>query len=199
MESCVSGAPSLATDSVYGAAGVAKIDPGAGEIHGDISPGGTAAAIDTEEVDPIAEADVYMAYGRDTQAEEILKEALTKDPSRQPIRVKLLEIYANRKDAKAFEAVAAEIHAATNGEGADWKKALALGAQLDPENPLYGGMADTGGVHAVTDTQRVSAAETAPDLVLDTGGAEKATDVTADLGFDLDLGGEEKKAGAAPV
>lgn len=27
--------------------------------------------IDTDEVDPIAEADVYMAYGRDVQAEEI--------------------------------------------------------------------------------------------------------------------------------
>ena len=192
MESSVIGAPSLATDSVFGAAGGAKVDTGAGEIHGGISPGGVVAAIDTEEVDPIAEADVYMAYGRDTQAEEILKEALTKDPSRQPIRVKLLEIYANRKDAKAFEAVAAEIHAATNGEGADWKKALALGVQLDPENPLYGGMADTGGAHAVTDTQRVSAAETAPDLVLDAGGAAEASP-----GLDFDLGLDEPEHGVA--
>jgi pilus assembly protein FimV len=192
MESSVIGGPSLATDSVFGAAGGAKIDTGAGEIHGDISAGGAAAAIDTEEVDPIAEADVYMAYGRDTQAEEILKEALAKDPSRQPIRVKLLEIYANRKDAKAFEAVAAEIHAATNGEGADWKKALALGAQLDPENPLYGGSAEAGGVHAVTDTQPGAAAETAPDLVLDTGGAAEASP-----GLDFDLGLGEPEAGVA--
>lgn len=192
MESSVIGAPSLATDSVFGAAGGAKIDTGAGEIHGDISPGGAAAAIDTEEVDPIAEADVYMAYGRDTQAEEILKEALAKDPSRQPIRVKLLEIYANRKDAKAFEAVAAEIHAATNGGGADWKKALALGAQLDPENPLYGGSAEAGGVHAVTDAQPVAAAETAPDLVLGTGGAAEASP-----GLDFDLGLGEPEAGVA--
>ncbi len=139
---------------MFGAAGGAKVDTGTGEIHGEFGPGGAAATIEAEEVDPIAEADVYMAYGRDTQAEEILKEALAKDPSRQPIRVKLLEIYANRKDVKAFEAVAAEIHAATNGEGADWKKALALGVQLDPENPLYSGTAEAGGVHAVTDTQR---------------------------------------------
>ncbi len=40
MESSVIGAPSLATDSVFGAAGGAKIDTGAGEIQGDISPGG---------------------------------------------------------------------------------------------------------------------------------------------------------------
>jgi hypothetical protein len=38
--------------------------------------------MEAEEVDPIAEADVYMAYGRDAQAEEILKEALQKDASR---------------------------------------------------------------------------------------------------------------------
>jgi pilus assembly protein FimV len=195
MDSSVIGAPSLATDSVFGAAGGAKVDTGRGEIQGEFSPGGAAAAIDTEEVDPIAEADVYMAYGRDTQAEEILKEALAKDPSRQPIRVKLLEIYANRKDAKAFEAVAAEIHAATNGEGADWKKALALGAQLDPENPLYSGMAEAGGVHAVTDTQPVAAAETAPDLILDAGAAAEAS---PGLDFDLGLGEPEPGVPSQP-
>ena len=59
--------------------------------------------MDAEEVDPIAEADVYMAYGRDAQAEEILKEALQKDANRTAVHVKLLEIYANRKDTKAFE------------------------------------------------------------------------------------------------
>jgi pilus assembly protein FimV len=37
-------------------------------------------SIDTDEVDPVAEADVYMAYGRDAQAEEILLEARQKDP-----------------------------------------------------------------------------------------------------------------------
>ena len=41
-----------------------------------------------------------MAYGRDAQAEEILKEALVEIRSRQPIRAKLLEIYAGRKDAE---------------------------------------------------------------------------------------------------
>ena len=227
MESSVMGAPpSLAADSVFGAAGGAKVDTGAEEAQAGFSQGAAAAAIDTEDVDPIAEADVYMAYGRDTQAEEILKEALVKDPTRQPIRAKLLEIYANRKDAKAFETVATEIHAATNGEGPEWQKALTLGAQLDPGNPLYGGAA---GGEAQTATQVIPQAEAAPDIVLDMGGepeaapgldfdlgtaepapagetqpvavaegvAAPATDVTADLGFDLDLGAEEKKPEAA--
>jgi pilus assembly protein FimV len=96
-------------------------------------------AIDTDEVDPVAEADVYMAYGRDAQAEEILKEALQKDPSRQAVRVKLLEIYAARKDVKAFETTAGEIYAATGGHGPDWEKTAALGQTIDPGNALYGG------------------------------------------------------------
>lgn len=93
--------------------------------------------IDTDEVDPIAEADVYMAYGRDAQAEEILKDALVKDPSRQEIRMKLLDIYAARKDKIAFEEVAADIYAATDGKGPLWEQAAYLGNNLDPENALY--------------------------------------------------------------
>lgn len=100
------------------------------------------AEIDTHDVDPIAEADVYMAYGRDAQAEEILKEALTKTPDRHEIRLKLLEIYAARKNVTSFETVAGELYAALGGQtGAIWDKAAAMGRSIDPHNPLYGGTA----------------------------------------------------------
>ena len=56
-----------------------------------------------------------MAYGRDAQAEEILKEALQKDANRIPVHAKLLEIYAQRKDAKAFEQTALKLKSLTNG------------------------------------------------------------------------------------
>ena len=96
--------------------------------------------IDTHDVDPIAEAEVYMAYGRDAQAEEILKEALNKTPDRQEIRIKLLEIYAARKNVGAFEKIARDLHAAVNDEGSPiWQKAAEMGRALDPSNPLYGG------------------------------------------------------------
>jgi pilus assembly protein FimV len=80
-----------------------------------------------------------MAYGRDAQAEEILKDALAKDSTRQALRVKLLEIYANRKDARSFETAANELRAATGGRGAEWEKVAALGLSIDPANALYGG------------------------------------------------------------
>ncbi len=96
--------------------------------------------IDTHDVDPIAEAEVYMAYGRDAQAEEILKEALNKTPDRQEIRIKLLEIYAARKNAGAFEKIARDLHAAVNDEESPiWQKAAEMGRAVDPSNPLYGG------------------------------------------------------------
>jgi pilus assembly protein FimV len=88
-------------------------------------------------VDPVAEADVYLAYGRDLQAEEILKEAMRSNPERLAIRTKLLEVYAKRRDTKGFELLATQLFALTRGEGEDWAKAQELGQQIDPENALY--------------------------------------------------------------
>jgi pilus assembly protein FimV len=96
-------------------------------------------SIDTDEVDPVAEADVYMAYGRDAQAEEILLEARQKDPKRAAIAVKLLEVYFQRKDVKQFEMLAVELYGETGGTGADWDKAAAMGRALDPGNPVFRG------------------------------------------------------------
>ena len=55
------------------------------------------------DVDPVAEADVYLAYGRDLQAEEILKEAMRATPDRMAIRTKLLEVYAKRRDSQGYK------------------------------------------------------------------------------------------------
>ena len=125
-------------DSVLGSVGGRNVDTSSSSLQSDFSQGGVGKA-DTEEIDPIAEADVYMAYGRDAQAEEILRDALAKDSSRQALRVKLLEIYANRKDTRSFEAAANELRAATGGRGAEWEKAAGLGLSIDPANALYGG------------------------------------------------------------
>ncbi len=104
-------------------------------------------AIDNHEVDPIAEAEVYMAYGRDAQAEEILREALAKDPARHEIALKLLELYVSRKDANAFEATASDLYASLGGQNTPvWQRAAEMGRSIDPDNPLYqAASASTGG------------------------------------------------------
>lgn len=89
------------------------------------------------DVDPVAEADVYLAYGRDVQAEEILKEALRTQPERTAIYVKLAEIYAKREDAKALEEIARSLQPHTETGSSEWQRVTALGHQLAPQNPLY--------------------------------------------------------------
>jgi|GEM_PF-5679167 len=96
------------------------------------------------DVDPIAEAEVYLAYGRDQQAEEILKDALAKDPTLNEVRAKLLEIYASRQDRAAFEPHARALHDALGGQGTLWDKIAKLGRGIDPANALYGGVAVAG-------------------------------------------------------
>lgn len=144
--------------------------------------------IDTDEVDPVAEAEVYIAYGRDAQAEEILKEAMGRDKNRHEIAVKLLEIYHSRKSPQAFEPVARELKEAIGVDNPTWAKVAALGASIDPANPLYGGVggalegistgkfAAGGTALAAGAVAMGSAASTAPVI-------SSAPDLDFDLGF----------------
>ena len=135
-DSIISGTD-IKTNTVFGSTGGGVVNTGENSLASDFSREGLGN-IDTDEVDPIAEAEVYLAYGRDAQAEEILKEALKKDPQRQEIYLKLLEIHAQHNKPSAFETVATELFAVSHGQGETWPKAVALGRQLDPNNPMFG-------------------------------------------------------------
>jgi pilus assembly protein FimV len=97
----------------------------------------TANEKPSEEVDPIAEADLFLTFGRDVQAEEVLKEALNSRPGDVPILLKLLTIYSMRKDANAFMTHARQVK--DSGNEAAWQQAAAMGRELEPGNPFYGG------------------------------------------------------------
>ncbi|HQR11064.1 MAG TPA: FimV/HubP family polar landmark protein, partial [Casimicrobiaceae bacterium] len=134
-DSIISGTD-IKTNTVFGSTGGGVVNTGDNSLASDFSREGLGN-IDTDEVDPIAEAEVYLAYGRDAQAEEILKDALKKDPQRQEIYLKLLEIHAQHNKPSAFETVASELYSVCNGQGETWHKAVALGRQLDPNNPMF--------------------------------------------------------------
>jgi pilus assembly protein FimV len=127
----------LQPDSFFGASGGQRIDTrdAAGASSSMTYSLSQLDAIG--DVDPVAEADVYLAYGRDLQAEEILKEAMRSNPERLAIRTKLLEVYAKRRDIKGFELLATQLFALTRGEGEEWAKAQELGSQIDPDNSMY--------------------------------------------------------------
>jgi pilus assembly protein FimV len=124
-------------DSFFGASGGESVDT---KNRGDSTVSSLSyspSQLDAGDVDPVAEADVYLAYGRDLQAEEILREALRVNPDRTAIHLKLLEIHAKRRDLRAYESLATEVHKLTGGNGADWTRVVDMGKELDPGNPLY--------------------------------------------------------------
>ncbi|WP_415149216.1 FimV/HubP family polar landmark protein [Piscinibacter sp.] len=183
----------LQPDSFFGASGGQRIDTrDAGGNSSSMSY--SLSQLDAiGDVDPVAEADVYLAYGRDLQAEEILKEAMRGNPERMAIRTKLLEVYAKRRDTKGFELLATQLFSLTHGQGEDWAKAQELGAQIDPENPLYqpGGM-PAAGVSASGQVIEPLGASTMPQSVLPSPSqyAASALDTRPappDDGVDLDL------------
>lgn len=206
---------SLTANSVFGSTGGQSVDTSSAGASLQTDFGQSSmGAIDTDEgVDPVAEADVYMAYGRDAQAEEILIDALKNDPTRHAIHLKLLEIYLARKSLKQFETLASDLYGQTGGAGPDWDKAAAMGRSLDPANPLYGGgvkpaesaaaMAALGAttviVPPVAEPERVSDTVTMPGEFAHMAAAAEAPlvmpepapvaeEIPAALDFDLDLG-----------
>lgn len=152
-DSLILGRRTAPGNTIFGDSGGGMVNTGESSLLTDFGRLG-AGPIDTDEVDPLAEAEVYIAYGRDAQAEEILREALTKDPRRDEIRLKLLEIYAARKNAASFETLAQELYGSTRGEGLVWQRAAEMGYALDPRNPLYSagnlGVESSAGESAVT-------------------------------------------------
>lgn len=112
------------------------------EFSSNFSPAN--AGIDAAEVDPIAEADVYMQYGREAHAIEILKDSLNHDARNVPVRLKLMEVYAKVQNFSAMEAQAKELQKITAGKGADWEQAQAIGRVADVKNPLYGAVSRQG-------------------------------------------------------
>jgi pilus assembly protein FimV len=188
----------LKPNTSTGKAGGGLVDTGNSSFLTDFDKTGPGT-IDTDEVDPVAEAEVYIAYGRDAQAEEILKEAMARDKGRHEIALKLLEIYHARKSATAFETVAKELRGAVGDSHPLWQKAAAMGAQIDPANPLYAAAA--GGTATFT-AMRPAAAPAKPELDFDLEGGSNKSETessSASPDFDLDLdSGKRAEASHAP-
>jgi pilus assembly protein FimV len=202
LTSMTSAFPSdLKPNTVTGKSGGGLVDTGNSSFLTDFDKTGPGT-IDTDEVDPVAEAEVYIAYGRDAQAEEILKEAMARDKGRHEIALKLLEIYHARKSATAFETVAKELHASIGESHPLWQKAAAMGAQIDPTNPLYVAAASGTSTFNAMQTVQVQAK---PNLDFDLDSSSSAAAAAAaesshasTSSFDLDLGSEKNAPAHEP-
>jgi pilus assembly protein FimV len=135
-------------------------------------------AINLDQGDPLAEADFHMAYGLYDQAADLIRIAISREPTRRDLKLKLLEVFFVWGNKDQFLQTAREL-AETRAEAApgEWEKILIMGKQLAPEDALFSG----GG--AVT-----GAAAGGVDLDLE-GGQSRV---------DFDLLGEPGAGGAPP-
>ena len=97
-------------------------------------------AINLDQGDPLAEADFHMAYGLYDQAADLIRIAVTREPNRRDLKLKLLEVFFVWGNKEQFLQSAREL-ADTRSEAApgEWEKILIMGKQLAPEDPLFAG------------------------------------------------------------
>jgi len=212
FEDSLIAADAFTANSLFGSTGGQSVDTNNSLFASNVRDSGVD--VHSTEVDPIAEAEVYIAYGREAQAEEILKEALKKQPERQAIRLKLLEIHAGRKDPVAFAALAQAMYDMTGGQNEEWPKVVTLGLSIDPANPLYTGQGDGGeasatpveGGHSTGGALGLTAAAGAAAAVLGDGepeGEQAAPRAAAGATFaetvPMDGGGSSADAAEVPA
>jgi hypothetical protein len=122
-----------------------------------------------KEMNPLTEAEVYLAFGRDKDAEALMLDAIRKSPMKLGYRIKLAEIYAQRRDTVSFQITAAKLKLMTDASGPVWSHICDMGRRIDPRNPDYRSVGGTtaesadfvarhldGGLPAFEDTQPVS-------------------------------------------
>lgn len=79
------------------------------DVRNDLATPRAADPIADTNSDPLAEADIYIAYGRFNQAAELLQNALNDEPQRSDLRLKLMEVYAELGNREGFAREEAEL------------------------------------------------------------------------------------------
>jgi len=161
------------------------VEPSADEMSLFDEEASTAVA---ETGDVVGEADIYIAYGKYDQAEEMLVNALAKDPASVDIRLKLLEVYSHTRQATEFDKHYAAI------------LPLATGFALSRARELRANIPDIGEFSA--ESAQVAAEETGfdKDFNLDDFDIESRQDTAppadehVDFNLDLDDTGDLKSS-----
>jgi pilus assembly protein FimV len=150
--------------------------------------------------DPLEEVNVYLAYERFDQAEELVRNAIAKYPNEHKYKLRLLEVFYSANDKRKYEEAARSLRDAVPEKDPLWQSALAMWQEMSPNRALF---ADSGDY--VTTLVGLPGTDAASKTFLDvTGNLAESTqvslrreaeeDTTEESGLDFDL--ESGKAGA---
>ena len=155
-----------------------------------------AADAPAEEEDPLEEVNVYLAYERFDQAEELVKRVIGEYPDRHEYKLRLLEVYYSSNDKGAYEGSAKELHAAVGDSDPLWESAVAMWSEMSPERALF-----EAGAEAAEAAPDQDAAKAFVDITGDSDEAEAGADTMvmapgsdADEGLDFDLAADDTAA-----
>ena len=154
------------------------------------------AAINLDQGDPLAEADFHMAYGLYDQAADLIRIAISREPNRRDLKLKLLEVFFVWGNKEQFLTAAREL-AASRADAApgEWEKIVIMGKQLAPEDPLFAGGGTTGATAGGVDLDLEGGQSRVDfDLLGEPVPGGDAGDVDLDIGSAL---GEMEAAGTA--
>lgn len=95
---------------------------------------------DVQSGDALNVSDIHIVYGRFAEAIELLTSAIGEEPERTDLRLKLLEVYVELKDADSFARAEGEL--AQLGDANASEEARIMRQQLDfPKEPVFAGAA----------------------------------------------------------
>lgn len=158
-----------------------------------------ALGTEADEVDPVAEADVYLAYGRYKQAEELIRHAIEQHPERDECKLKLLEIYSATDNRSAFQNYVKNLRQTYKGAQPEfWAKIEDMGREMAPGSSLFQAPAATARkakAPGADSSKRAGALDLSDDLIDDLKRFEiefsEPAAVEEDLFVQLDAAGEE--------
>lgn len=103
----------------------------------EFTPSEFNSSTQTQEADPITECDVYIAYGRFQQAEDLINNALETDPDNLTYKQKLLDVYFASTNSEAFEELAVSLSFLKDTDPDAWNSIADMGAEISPDSPLF--------------------------------------------------------------
>jgi pilus assembly protein FimV len=88
--------------------------------------------------DPLAEADFHMAYGLYDQAADLVQIAISREPERRELKLKLLEVFFVWGNKDRFLQTARELASSRpQALAGEWEKMVIMGRQIAPDDPLF--------------------------------------------------------------
>ena len=127
--------------------------------------------------DVLDEADVYISYGLHQQAQDLLNDAIAKDPGRNDYKAKLAEVYYSQKDQAGFEEYAEKIKGDLGESSSEWQKIMSMGKELAPASALFAGAAAVG-------VAAKSALDKPEEADIDIGIQSPASEAGSDVGLE---------------